>query len=85
MVEAAHSPRIGVILRAMSALVPGAFFSEVPAAVEVQKKGTATILRAVRRGEPDKAADAYMRVMRQIGDKVVELFGQRGLFAPAAR
>jgi len=80
VVEAAHSPRIKVVLRAMSALVPGSFFSEVPDAIDVQKRGTAAILRAGRRGDTDRVAEEYLRVMRRVGDKVVEVFDKRGLF-----
>jgi len=80
VVEAAHSPRIKVVLRAMSALVPGEFFSEVPDAIDVQKRGTAAILRAGRRGDRDRVAEEYLRVMRRVGDKVVEVFDKRGLF-----
>jgi hypothetical protein len=64
----------------MSALVPGEFFSEVPDAIEVQKRGTAAILRAGRRGDRDRVAEEYLRVMRRVGDKVVEVFEKRGLF-----
>jgi DNA-binding GntR family transcriptional regulator len=80
IVEAAHSPRIKVVLRAMSALVPGEFFSEVPDAIDVQKRGTAAILRAGRRGDRDRVAEEYLRAMRRVGDKVVEVFDKRGLF-----
>jgi DNA-binding GntR family transcriptional regulator len=80
VVEAAHSPRIKVVLRAMPALIPGAFFSEVPDAVEVQRRGTAAILRAAIRGDVTRAADEYLRVMRRMGDKVVHVFRERGLF-----
>jgi DNA-binding GntR family transcriptional regulator len=80
IVEAAHSPRIKVVLRAISALVPGEFFSEVPDAIDVQKRGTAAIVRAGRRNDPDRVAEEYLRVMRRVGDKVVEVFAKRGLF-----
>jgi DNA-binding GntR family transcriptional regulator len=84
VVREARSPRIEVVLRAISALVPGQFFVEVPSAIEIQKKGTAAILRAVRRGDPDRAADEYLRVMRRLGDQVVEVFKARKLFDEAA-
>jgi len=80
VVEGARSPRIKVLLRAMSGLVPGEFFSEVPEAIDVQKRGTAAIVRAARRGEGDRVAEEYLRVMKRVGDKVVEVFDQRGLF-----
>ena len=83
-VDAAHSPRIKVVLRAMPPLVPGDFFAEVPAAADVQRRGIAAIMRAVRRGEADRAAEEYVRMMRRVGDKVVAVFGSRGLFDAAA-
>jgi DNA-binding GntR family transcriptional regulator len=83
-VDAAHSPRIKVVLRAMSALVPGPFFAEVPAAADVQKRGVAAIMRAVRHSDATRMADEYLRMMRRVGDKVVEVFQARGLFDAAA-
>jgi DNA-binding GntR family transcriptional regulator len=83
VVEAAHSPRIKVVLRAMSALVPGDFFAEVPAAIEVQKRGLPAVLRAARRWDGERAAEEYLRLMRRVGDKVVQVFKDRGLFNPS--
>jgi len=84
MVEAARSPRIKVVLRAMSALVPGEFFVEVPGAVEGQKRGLAAVMRAIRRADGERAAEECVRMMRRVGDKVVELFQSRGLFDTSA-
>jgi DNA-binding GntR family transcriptional regulator len=83
MADAAHSPRIKVVLRAMSALVPGEFFVEVPGAMEVQRRGLPAVLKAARRWDEEKVADEYLRVMRRMGDKVVQLFKDRGLFDPS--
>jgi DNA-binding GntR family transcriptional regulator len=80
VVEAARSPRIGVALRAMSSIVPGDFFSLVPGAIDVERKGLASILRAFRQGDGDAAADRYARMLRPVGDLVVTLFDERGLF-----
>jgi DNA-binding GntR family transcriptional regulator len=83
MADAAHSPRIKVVLRAMSALVPGEFFVEVPGAMDVQRRGLPAVLKAARRWDEEKVADEYLRVMRRMGDKVVQLFKDRGLFDPS--
>jgi DNA-binding GntR family transcriptional regulator len=83
-VDAAHSPRVKVVLRAMSALVPGPFFAEVPAACDPQKKGVAAVMRAVRRSDGARAAEEYLRLMRRVGDTVVDVFEARGLFDAAA-
>jgi DNA-binding GntR family transcriptional regulator len=80
MVEGAHSPRVKVVLRAMSALVPGEFFVEVPAAVDVQKRGIAAVARALRRGDGDRVAAELLRMMHRVGEKVVDVFESRGLF-----
>jgi DNA-binding GntR family transcriptional regulator len=84
VVEAALSPRITVALRAMSSLVPGDFFELVPAAVGIERAGISAILRALRRGDGDRAAAEYARMMRKVGDTVVALFAQRGLFGTPA-
>jgi len=83
VVEAAHSPRVKVVLRAVSALVPGEFFAEVPGSAEVQKRGLPAVMRAARRGDEERVAEEYVRLMRRMGDKVVALFKGRGLFDPS--
>jgi DNA-binding GntR family transcriptional regulator len=83
VVEAAHSPRVKVVLRAVSALVPGEFFAEVPGSAEVQKRGLPAVMRAARRGDEERVAEEYVRLMRRMGDKVVALFKERGLFDPS--
>src|SRR5439155_3107356 len=70
VVDAAQSLRIKVVLRAMSALVPGEFFVLVPDAVAVERRGLAAILKAFRRGDGDAAADEYRKMMSRVGEKV---------------
>jgi DNA-binding GntR family transcriptional regulator len=84
ILKVAASPRINVALRSMSALVPGDFFDSVPDAVGVQQKGLAAIARAMKQGDSEKASAEYVKVMRQVGNKVVQLFDQRSLFDRAA-
>jgi DNA-binding FadR family transcriptional regulator len=85
IVEAAASPRINVPLRAMSALVPGSFFASVPGAIDVEKRGLAAIVRAIQKGDGDKASTEYLKMMGAVGDAVVLLFKERNLFeAPEA-
>ena len=67
----------------MPALVPGAFFAEVPAAVDVQRRGLAAVVRAGARGDAERAATEMVRLMRRVGDKVVQVFKERGLFDPS--
>jgi DNA-binding GntR family transcriptional regulator len=82
IVKGAASPRINVALRAMSALVPGNFFEEVPEAVEVESRGLAAITRAMKQRDGEKAAAEYVKMMRNVGNKVTKLFRERSLFEP---
>ena len=77
IVKAAQSPRIPVVLRAMSALVPGPFFQLVPDAIEPARKGLAAIARAVKRGDAERASKEYGQMLDQQGELVVELFRRR--------
>lgn len=81
IVDAARSPRVRVVLRSMSGLVPGNFFALVPGALELERKWLARIARAVAKGDAEKAADGYARMMRRQGELVASLFAARGLFA----
>ena len=77
VVEAAHSPRITVVLRAMSALVPGPFFVLVPSAVESERKGLKAIVRAIAKNDSERAAKEYGKMLNAQAELVVELFHQR--------
>jgi DNA-binding GntR family transcriptional regulator len=80
VVDTASSPRVRVLLRAMSGLVPGNFFALVPGAIDIERKGLTAVTRAVAAGDADKAGTAYERMMQRQGELVVELFADRGLF-----
>jgi DNA-binding GntR family transcriptional regulator len=80
IVRAAASPRIIVVLRGMSAMVPGDFFEMVPDAVEVEKRGFAAIVRAMKNNDGERASAEYSKMMRQVGNKVITLFDERSLF-----
>jgi DNA-binding GntR family transcriptional regulator len=80
VVDAAASPRIKVVLRGMSGMIPGDFFELVPGAIEGERKGLATITRSIAKGDWNKAADDYLRLMRRQGDLVVKVMKKRGLF-----
>src|SRR4051794_24911843 len=82
VVDAAQSPKVKVLLRAMSALVPGDFFALVPDAMALWRRGFAAVLRAVKRGDGDAVAEEFLRAMRRIGEEVVAVFDARGLFEP---
>jgi DNA-binding GntR family transcriptional regulator len=80
IVEAAASPRIKVVLRAMSGLIPGNFFALVPGAIDVERTGLTEIARAVADRDAATASSGYERMMRRQGELVVKLFADRGLF-----
>jgi DNA-binding GntR family transcriptional regulator len=80
VVDAAKSNRIRVVLRAISTVVPGDFFAEVPASIDIERKSIPAILRAIKKGDADRAAAEYARMMRRVGDEVVEVLRERGLF-----
>jgi DNA-binding GntR family transcriptional regulator len=80
IVDASRSNRIRVVVRAMSGLVPGDFFSLVPDAIALERRGLPAIAKAMRDDDHDRVASEYLRMMRAVGEKVVELFKSRGLF-----
>jgi DNA-binding GntR family transcriptional regulator len=84
ILKVASSPRIDVALRSMSALVPGDFFDSVPDSVDVMKRGLAAIVRAMKQGDGEKASAEYVKLMRQVGNKVAQLFAERNLFESTA-
>jgi DNA-binding GntR family transcriptional regulator len=82
VVEATRSPRLKVVLRAMSGMIPGNFFAQVPGSIETEKAGIAEVAAAVRAGDAGRAAEVYRRTMRAQGDHVVALLESRGLLQP---
>jgi DNA-binding GntR family transcriptional regulator len=91
IVAGARSHHINVVIRAMSGLVPGDFFSLVPDAIAIERRGLPVIARAMAAADEERVANEYLRMMRGVGERVVELFDSRGLFekpepaAPAER
>jgi DNA-binding GntR family transcriptional regulator len=82
VVTAARSPRLKVLLRGMSGMIPGNFFELVPGAIDVERRGAAAVVRAVRKGDGEKAAEEYQRTLHRQGDQVVRVMAARGLFDP---
>jgi DNA-binding GntR family transcriptional regulator len=81
IMDAASSPRLRAVARAMVGIVPGNFFALVPGAIKVERAGSRAILAAVRAKDPERAAEAYARKLDQQGALVAELFTARGLFS----
>jgi hypothetical protein len=67
-------------MRAMSGLLPGDFFSLAPDTIQIERKGLAAVARAVKQCNGQRASDEYVRMMQRVGEKVVRLFEDRGLF-----
>lgn len=81
VVDSAHSNRIKVLVRAMSSLVPGDFFDLVPEAVAIERRGLPAVNRAIKSGDDARIAREYSAMMRRVGEAVVALFADRGLFS----
>jgi DNA-binding GntR family transcriptional regulator len=84
IVDASRSPRIKVMLRSTTGLVSGNFFEKIPGAIEVERRGSTAIVRALRKGDIDTAVDRYHDMLKRQGDLVVEVFDARGLFGEVA-
>ncbi|SEF58791.1 DNA-binding transcriptional regulator, GntR family [Thermomonospora echinospora] len=80
VVESAQSPRLRSMLRQMTGIVPGNFFDLVPGADAVERRGTAAIVRAIRKGDAAQAEEEYAKMLRKQGDLVAALFRKRGMF-----
>lgn len=84
VVAAAESSRLRIVLRATSSVVPGNFFKEVPASVDIERAGLAAIVDALAAGDGSRAAVELRTMLRLVCAAVVELFGERDLFADPA-
>ncbi len=79
-VDAAASPQLRVLLRSMSGLLPGVFFSLVPDAIAAERSGFASIVRMVRAGDGAGAEAEYRKLMGRLGKLVARSLEDRGLF-----
>jgi DNA-binding GntR family transcriptional regulator len=79
LIDIARSPRVHALLGVLTDIVPGNFFQLVPGALELEKQGTARVVRAIRRGDADASASEYASLMQRQGELVVRLFASRGL------
>jgi DNA-binding GntR family transcriptional regulator len=76
----ARSPRLGAVMRNMATVVPGNFFAFIDGSGVVQQRGTKHIVAAMRKRDPDRAADECLRLLRAQGELVVKTAAARGLF-----
>jgi DNA-binding GntR family transcriptional regulator len=80
IVDAGASPRIRVVLRAISTLIPGNFFAIVPNSIAIEREGLNDLLTTIRRGDADATCGEYAKLMRLQADQVVLLLEERKLF-----
>ncbi|HEU5031013.1 MAG TPA: GntR family transcriptional regulator [Spirillospora sp.] len=80
VVEAAQSPRLRNMLKQMTGIVPGNVFELVPGVPAAEKRGTAAIVRAMKKADAQAAEREYVTMLRGQGDLVVKLFRGRGMF-----
>jgi DNA-binding GntR family transcriptional regulator len=80
ILEAGGSPRLRALVWMLTGIVPGNFFAIVPGAMDVEKRDTPALVRAIRRGEPDAAFNACRRLMRNHGKCALAFLEARGLF-----
>jgi len=73
------SQRITSMLRTVSVIVPGNFFEVVPQAIPIQRRGTASIVKAVKARDGDQAAAAILTMTRRQGAAVLELLKERNI------
>jgi DNA-binding GntR family transcriptional regulator len=77
VVDAAESPRIPVVLKAMAGFAPGPFFHLLPEAIESEQRGLTAIARAVKRGDGERAAREYTTMLTYQGKLVADLYLRR--------
>jgi DNA-binding GntR family transcriptional regulator len=82
VVAAAASPRIRVVMRAISTIVPGNFFALVPGSMPIEQDGLVALRDAFAARDAERARDEYVEMMRREADRVVALFEERGLIGP---
>jgi DNA-binding GntR family transcriptional regulator len=82
VVTEAKSRRIMLVIKALPAIRATVFFTVVPDAIDVTKRGVRSVLHALERGDVAAVTAAYAEMMRGIGVHAVELFRARGLFTP---
>jgi DNA-binding GntR family transcriptional regulator len=81
VLQVARAPRIVTAMRAVTSIVPGNFFAEVPGAVPAQRRGLAPVVRAIVAQDPDRSRDAMEALLDVQGSAVVRLLRARGVLA----
>lgn len=83
VLAAARSPRVVTALRAVTAVVPGNFFAQVPDTLEPQRRALGPITRALGQRDGAGAATRIRRLLDGHGLAVVALLETRGVLLDA--
>jgi DNA-binding GntR family transcriptional regulator len=75
----ARAPRLVTALRAVTAVVPGNFFAEVPGALDEQRRRMRRVVRAVTTGDADRARKELEQLLAGQGAAVVSELRTRGV------
>jgi DNA-binding GntR family transcriptional regulator len=76
----AHSPRLQLVLRAISDPIWGEFFEAVPVAVNLERRSIPVVITALRERQTDRAVAELRRGLDEVCDALTKLFRDRGLF-----
>jgi DNA-binding GntR family transcriptional regulator len=79
--EMARSPRLTAALRAMTSIVPGNFFSQVPGTMEPQRRALGPIVDAIEARDGKVAARRMQELLAHVSTRVVEVLESRGALA----
>lgn len=79
VVRASRSARVKTLLQSLSGIVPGDFFTSVPAAMPAVRRGLQQVAKAIAAGDIDAASAAYHRQYGHVADEAVTVFAARGL------
>ena len=77
----ARAPRLVTALRAVTAIVPGNFFAEVPGTQATQRAGIARVLRAISERDAATSRLEMESLLERQGSAVVKVLGERGVIA----
>jgi len=80
VVRAAASPRVRAVLRSTSGFVPGNFFSHIPGAAAIERRGTTAVRRAITADDGERAAEEYLKMLRRHGEMVIDVLDERRYF-----
>jgi DNA-binding GntR family transcriptional regulator len=79
LVKLTGSARLRAALRVTPSIIPENFFEIVPGAREVQAAGLASVIRAIKAGDPDRADRGMRSTLRRLGEAVAQAFTANGL------